>query len=67
MNCQLPPRFTSEIVSGKDFPAGEFDSAKPEDDPEYELTPPNEDPFAVGAPDPRDELYKIGLPGKSIL
>jgi len=49
-------KFTSEIVSGKDFPAGEFDSAKPEDDPEYELPPPNEDPFAVGAPDPRGEL-----------
>ena len=43
-------RFTSEIVSGKEFPPGEFDSARPEDDPEYELPPPNQDPFVVGAP-----------------
>ena len=32
-------RFTAEIVSGKEFPAGEFDLAKTEDDPEYELPP----------------------------
>ena len=43
-------RFTSEIVSGREFPAGEFDSARPEDDPEYELPPPNRAPFAAGAP-----------------
>ena len=41
-------RFTSEIVSGREFPAGEFDSARPEDDPEYELPPPNRAPFAAG-------------------
>jgi len=35
-------KFTSEIVSGKEFPAGEFDSAKTEDDPEYELPPPRD-------------------------
>ena len=44
-------RFTSEIVSGREFPAGEFDSARPEDDPEYELPPPNRAPFAAGAPE----------------
>jgi len=49
-NEDMFARFTSEIVSGKDFPAGEFDSAKPEDDPEYELPPPNQDPFVVGVP-----------------
>ena len=42
-------RFTSEIVSGREFPAGEFDSARPEDDPEYEFPPPNRAPFATGA------------------
>jgi len=36
-------RFTAEIVSGKEFPAGEFDLAKTEEDPEYELPPPNKD------------------------
>ena len=41
-------RFTSEIVSGREFPSGEFDSAKPEDDPEYELPPPNHDPDTNG-------------------
>merc|ERR1719277_2662566 len=44
-------RFTSEIVSGREFPAGEFDSARPEDDPEYELPPPNRAPFAACAPE----------------
>ena len=41
-------RFTSEIVSGREFPSGEFDSVKPEDDPEYELPPPNHDPDTNG-------------------
>ena len=46
-------RFTSEIVSGREFPSGEFDSAKPEDDPEYE--PPNHDPDSEDAAEGEEE------------
>ena len=48
-------RFTSEIVSGREFPSGEFSSAKPEDDPEYELPPPNRDPDSEDAAEGEEE------------